>query len=304
MSQSRGLRSSLVGSGLLLALVGAAAADPAPHPVTVFLERGGRLVDHDGDEVAIPKFGGGDRVWSSVVTCVQQQFSPFAMDIVDTEPTGDHIVAVIGGRASLVGLDDRSTNGVGPYIPGRVQRNATVHIFSQVGTGERDIQNLCAVTVHEVSHALGLDHTFKCGDVMSYFLDRCGARKFLDVDAPCGETSARLCGDGSRSQNSYRAVAAAVGLRNPDPKQPMPKPAPDVDDTDDRGNDDADGGTDDSGDTTDSNCDDTTTANEDPWAGARDTTQRSSRRDGGGRYTVEHVRGRDGRHWVIIREMR
>jgi hypothetical protein len=74
----------------------------------------------------------------------------------------------------------------------------------------------------------GLDHTYKCGDVMSYFLDRCGPRKILDVDMPCGENAKRLCGDGARTQNSFRKLAAAVGLRDePDP-EPEPEPEPDT----------------------------------------------------------------------------
>jgi hypothetical protein len=193
----------------------------------VFLERNGREVDRDDRTIEIPKFGGGDRAWNSIVTCVKQQFSPFQIDVVETRPSrGDFITAVIGGRASQLGLDDRSTNGVGPY-DGRVIPNAMVYIFSKVGTGERDTQNLCAVTVHEVSHALGLDHTYKCGDVMSYFLDRCGPRHFVDANVPCGEDHARTCGNGEGNQNSYRQVAAAVGLRRPE-ADPQPEPEPDV----------------------------------------------------------------------------
>jgi len=187
----------------------------------VFLQRNGQIVPHGDDEVEIPKFGGGDRAWGSIVTCVKQQFSPFQIDIVDRRPShGEFITAVVGGLASQVGLDDRSTNGVGPY-DGHVIPNAVVHVFSKVGTGERDTDNLCAVTVHEVSHALGLDHTYRCGDVMSYFLDRCGPRRFLDAEVPCGEGAPRTCGDGEDTQNSYRRVAAAVGLRK---SQPEPEP--------------------------------------------------------------------------------
>jgi hypothetical protein len=164
------------------------------------------------------------------VTCVKGHFAPFQIDIVDRKPSrGDYITAVVGGRASMLGLNDRNTNGVGPYSPNRVLRTATVHVFSKVGTGERDVKNLCAVTVHETAHALGLDHTYKCGDIMSYFLDRCGPRKILDVEAPCGEDSPRRCGDGKQTQNSYRKLAQAVGLRKGQP-EPEPEPEPEPDD--------------------------------------------------------------------------
>lgn len=275
---------AFVVAGLLAALT--SVAEAAPRPVTVFLERQGRIVDHEGEEVTIPRFGGGDAAWTKIVTCVKTEFAPFAIDIVDREPTGDHITAIVGGLASQLGLDDRSTNGVGPYIPGRVQRNATVHIFSRVGTGERDTQNLCAVTVHEVSHALGLDHTFKCGDVMSYFLDRCGPRKFLDVDAPCGEFSARACGNGEKTQNSYRMLAALVGLKGGTLPPEPPAEDPWTDEPDDE---------------TEQPAQDDDQESDDEEE--EDTVQYVEDRRGN-RYTMERVQGRNGRTYIVLRRVR
>lgn len=270
--------------------VGSAGA-ATPRAVTVFLERDGRTVEHDEEEVTIPKFGGGDRAWSGIVGCVKQQFAPFQIDVVDRRPArGEYITAVIGGRASQLGLDDRSTNGVGPYSPDHVIRDAIVHIFSKVGTGEKDVQNLCAVTVHEVSHSLGLDHTYKCGDVMSYFLDRCGARKIMDVAAPCGEDGPRTCGDGSRTQNSYRKLAASVGLRAQDP-EPALDPEPDTDDAGD------DPWSDPANDRDDDAADPATDDDPEPET----TTVRG--RDGH-LYSVEQVQGRNGRRWLVIRRIR
>ena len=204
--------------------VTAGNAEAAPRGVTVFLERDGRTIDHDAEEIVIPAFSGGDRAFAGIASCVVRHFSPFQIELVTRRPSGGaFITAVIGGRASQLGLDDGSTNGVGPYT-GRVIPNAVVHIFSKVGTGEQDVQNLCAVTVHEVAHALGLDHSYKCGDVMSYFLDRCGARRILDVDAPCGESRQRRCTNGERTQNSYRRLGELVGFRD------EPEPAPESDD--------------------------------------------------------------------------
>jgi hypothetical protein len=237
--------------------VTARVSEAAPRGVTVFLDRDGRTIDHHGDEIVIPAFGGGDRAWNGIATCVAKQFSPFQIEVVTHRPTrGDFITAVIGGRASQLGLDDSSTNGVGPYS-GRVIKNAIVHIFSKVGTGERDVQNLCAVTVHEVAHSLGLDHTYKCGDVMSYFLDRCGARRIMDVEAPCGESRTRRCANGDRTQNSYRRLGAMVGFRD----ELDPEPEPDVD-ANDAYDHDADGSDDPWG---DAQTDDTGAAEADGW---------------------------------------
>ncbi len=276
----------VIAMGLLASV---AVADAAPKQVTVFLERNGRVVDHQGEEVEIPRYGGGDAAWGKVVTCVKAQFAPFQLDVVDREPTGEHITAVVGGLASQLGLDNRSTNGVGPYMPGRIQRNATVHIFSKVGTGERDTANLCAVTVHEISHALGLDHVFKCGDVMSYYGDRCGARKFLDVTAPCGEFSSRLCGTGENTQNSYRMLVALVGLKNA--PQAEPEPTPDAQDpwTDDEADQPAQQD-DDEGEEEES-CDE-------------EQSEQYVEDRRGNRYTMERVQGRDGRTYIVLRRVR
>jgi len=211
---------SLRASGVLLVLA-ASAAHAHAAPVTIFLDRYGQVTD-DGTE--IPPFGGGDRVWRALVACVRERYAPFAVDVVDGQPRGGHyITAVIGGKASLLGLDDRTTNGVGPFS-GHVERDAVVHIFSRVGTGERDVENLCAVTAHEVGHALGLDHEIYCGDIMSYYLDRCGARTFVDDNAYCGETRARRCGAGGRTQNSYRRLGELVGFRTGRQSEPEPEP--------------------------------------------------------------------------------
>lgn len=188
----------------------------AARPVTVYLERHGKVVT---DRVTIPAYGGGDRRWNQIVACVANHFAPFQVEVTDRRPRGEAITAVIGGWASQLGLPNATTNGVGPYRAS-VIRNATVFVFAKVGTGERDVANLCAVTAHEVAHAMGLDHTYKCGDLMSYFLDRCGTRRFLDAEAHCGEHEARACGDGESTQNSYRKLGELVGFRAPPDPEP------------------------------------------------------------------------------------
>lgn len=198
-------------------LVSAGPASAASDPVVVFLERNGQRVATDDGDIAIPKFGGGDRVWNGIVGCVADQFAPFQINVVDRKPrSGEYITAVVGGRASLFGLDDEMTNGVGPY-DGTVLRAAQVYVFSKT-SGERDVANLCAVTAHEVAHALGLDHSTACGDIMSYHLEACGPRRFLDVDAPCGEDDERRCGNGDETQSSYQRLGALVGFKFDEPE--------------------------------------------------------------------------------------
>ena len=199
---------------VLLVLVMLTGSAAAATPVTVFLERGGhREQTDDGDVVQIPRFGGTTRVWNAVVGCVRDKFSAFAVDVVDQRPQdGDFITAVVGGSADQLGYDPDKVAGVGPE-DGHVIPDAIVHVFSRT-IGERDTQQLCETTAHEIGHALGLDHSMQCGDLMSYPRDECGERPtltFTDVDAACGEYSERQCEWGD-TQNSYQRLAALVGL--------------------------------------------------------------------------------------------
>jgi hypothetical protein len=161
--------------------------------------------------------------------------------------------------------------------------------------------------------ALGLDHTFKCGDIMSYFLDRCGARKFMDVDAPCGEFSARVCGDGSKTQNSYRMIVNAVGLRQADPSskpqpqpQPQPQPEPDADPDGDDADDDTNTPPNTTPNTTPDDSDDSNNSNNSDDT-ADEPAQKEPPRQGNarrGHTSVERYRDRSGRTWVVVRRWR
>ena len=127
---------------VLAALVLAPAVARADN-ITVFMDRGGML-DEGGLRVKVPGYRGDKVTWQTVVRCVQRQFAPFAIDVVDAKPAGEHIRVVVGGKASMLGRDDATTNGFGRHDPRRILRDATVHVFSELGTGERDVENLCA----------------------------------------------------------------------------------------------------------------------------------------------------------------
>ncbi|MEZ4367369.1 MAG: hypothetical protein R2939_13990 [Kofleriaceae bacterium] len=202
-----------------------AAAVAAPTPITVYLRRGGATLTHGwddsaagrselvppGETVRVPAFAGGDRAWQRLVGCVADAYGDFAVDVVDERPaSGSYILAVVGGTASLLGHGDE-VSGVAPWN-GEVLRDAVVYVFADELDG--DDEQLCVTATHEIGHALGLDHAVRCDDPMSY-LWGCGEKRFRDVDAPCGEEEARPCEDGG-TQNSYRHLAAAVGLRSRD----------------------------------------------------------------------------------------
>ncbi len=207
---------------LAIGLLGfAATTAQAATGVTVFLDRNGMVLDRNWDDsledIAIPRFGGSARVWAGVVSCVREKFAAFDVEVVDEQPpSGEFITALVGGRAEQLGFDGEHVAGVG-VSDVVVTRDAIVHVFSQ-SVGERDAKQLCEVAAHELGHAMGLDHSMQCGDLMSYPREECGfgrVETFTDADAPCGEYEDRACNTGADTQNSFQRLARLVGLRAP-----------------------------------------------------------------------------------------
>jgi hypothetical protein len=151
---------------------------------------------------------------------VRDRYANFNVDVLTRRPPAavkvHYATVIVGGWASDVGLSNRDYNGIAPYHKGRIVLDGTALVFSKVGPhGEHDIENVCSAIVHESAHMIGgLDHELKCGDVMGYATNKCGAREFVDEDAPCGETVKRRCGNGQMTQNSYRLLGSKVGFRS------------------------------------------------------------------------------------------
>jgi len=132
------------------------------------------------------------------------QFS-FAVAAVDVPPArGDYILAMVGGSSFEFGFDD-TVHGIAPWN-GKVLDNAVVFVFDSPDTS---IQRICETAAHEVGHALGLDHSHNCSDVMSY--ESCGPRSFVDEAALCGEWEHRMCASGRLTQNSSAELSRRVG---------------------------------------------------------------------------------------------
>jgi len=168
------------------------------------------------ERINVPAWSRGHSQWNDLMSCVQSRFEDYGVEIVDERPAGDYVMAMIGGTPGMLDLGS-SVGGIAPYN-GRVIDDAIVFVF------ERSLghaQSRCEATAHEIGHALGLDHSILCKDVMSY--GSCGPKSFLDEAAACGEWSGRTCSNGHSTQNSHAALASNVGLRQADPTPP-PKP--------------------------------------------------------------------------------
>jgi hypothetical protein len=217
---------------------------PAPPParsarVTVYLNPGATtlragwddarrnisaLVRRRGRTLRFPGWGASQASWNRVVTCVRKGLSAFDVEVVTRRPsTGNYIMAMVSGSARSMGF--RGISGVAPYN-GKVLRNGVVYVFAR--TMRYRTRAVCETALHEVGHALGLDHSTDCKDIMSY--RSCGPKTFMNRARTCGESRSRRCGNGARTQSSYAHLARVVGLRKRSPRldpPPRRRPPPD-----------------------------------------------------------------------------
>ncbi len=170
--------------------------------------------------VNVPRYRGSRASFQRIVQCVKSRYAQFNINIQTERPrSGRYIMAMIGGGAHTLGYRGNIA-GVAPFN-GRIIDNAVVFVFDR---NWRSLAAMCNTVVHEIGHALGLEHQYLCKDPMSY-LRGCGTKTFQNVDAWCGEYRARRCRRG-RTQNTYKTLARNLGLRS---RQPQTEPDPDTD---------------------------------------------------------------------------
>jgi hypothetical protein len=172
-------------------------------------------------------FSRSDEVWNSVVSCVKDVFSPFNVEITETDPGAQpHFEIIIAGTPQEIGL----LSGVGgvspfscaPYIP-----NSVVFVFDVWGD---NVEEICATAAQELAHSFALDHAIDPSDPMTYF-PYTGRRYFKNEQIQCGsdcdsngrsplgtactgpdlQWHACACGNGAQTQNSHQLISALFG---------------------------------------------------------------------------------------------
>lgn len=163
----------------------------------------------------VPAYHGTNDSWDSIVSCVQEQFEDYDVEVVDRRPvSGSYVMALVGGRSgelvattNALGNTNRTMSGLAP-MNGHVIEDAVVLVFARQITGGARL--VCETVAHEVAHAYGLDHTMNARDPMSY-LPRAARRSFQDQAAQCGERAARPCTTGQAVQNSHQQLLRTLG---------------------------------------------------------------------------------------------
>jgi len=164
-----------------------------------------------------------DDAWAEVLNCVRLQFAAYNVEITDEDPIdAAHFEAVLAGYPTDIGMAGYVV-GVSPFRPDCSPiENSIVFAFS--AALRNDPQTLCEIATQEIGHSFGLDHSYVCGDVMSYLFSDpeteklCGPKSFLDVEGPCGEFGPRSCSSsfydcGRETQNSHQHLLDLLGER-------------------------------------------------------------------------------------------
>ncbi|MBL0220696.1 MAG: hypothetical protein IPQ07_43365 [Myxococcales bacterium] len=182
-------------------------------------------------------FNASDAVWTQVVDCMKDVFSPFGVEITTTNPSpAPHFEIMIAGSPGDLGM----SSGIGgvspfscqPYIP-----NSLVFDFQKVWGS--DVEEICSTAAQEIAHSFALDHVTDPSDPLTYN-PFSGRRRFKNAQVQCGsdcqggqspfgdpcsgitgQNHVCSCPNGTsiltNTQNSVQTISALFGTGTPTP---------------------------------------------------------------------------------------
>ncbi len=174
--------------------------------------------------VNMPAWNPPAQVWTDTVTCVQDMFKRFNVQVVTVDPGNVPHIEAVFTSGTIATLDASIPNanqigGVSPFTQDcSIIENSVVFTFANLLP--QNPQVMCEVMAQEIVHSYGADHELLPADPMTY-LQYSGKRSFQDVLADCGESTVRPCGIGGSTcrtkQNSVALLRERVGSANTNP---------------------------------------------------------------------------------------
>lgn len=165
-----------------------------------------------GTRMTLSEFAYDETVWQQTVDCIKAVYAPFGVQVVTEDPGNTaHHEAVLAGRAMEMNIV--GALGIAPLDSSTCRAQNNVVSFSFANDHGARPDDMCWTVAQESAHAYGLDHEFECSDPMTYIpIQACGGTKFFrNLDAKCGENSARPCLCGGNTQNSHQRLLAVHG---------------------------------------------------------------------------------------------
>jgi hypothetical protein len=162
-----------------------------------------------------------DTDWNSTVSCIQDLFARFQIQIVTTDPGNVSHVEAVFSSDNFSKLNPTDPNalqvaGISPFTNDCGVINNSM-VFTFAGALNNKPRTVCEVMAQEIAHSYGADHELLASDPLTY-LPYNGDRSFKNEFAACGESNERPCGiNGSTcrdKQNSVQLLGERLGFNN------------------------------------------------------------------------------------------
>lgn len=166
--------------------------------------------------LALTPYAGSAASWNAIVACVRENYAPFNIQIVTTEPPAStsYYEAFAAGRPGELGFPSNN-EGVASLSCVGVIPNAIS--FSFLNLYPNDVDHACWIISQETAHNFGLHHSMLSTDAMTY--QPAPARKrFINQTACIGTASCCqpaaecMCPVANNEQNSYQRLLAIFGV--------------------------------------------------------------------------------------------